>query len=458
MSSGLPSTPLSLWDRANIASSVIIQSAAKSVMRQVVLEYLEQIVPTREAKVVVTNEHIASVKRLSRQFADAWSAKLQERGHFQAAMLIQEVVLHCESNLYYTSVSGEDPVVVQRSVPTAAPRNVTVDATETSAGTTPTTCVTSLARIRRLIQRDPLKEEPVDRMAWLKLASQRLDHLGREKLTDWPYSWSLIEKAVQDIPSRLYNTRREAPKLEIIPKSVWEKEQKSGASETTSQETSLPTIHETHKLLSQRRRKKSGPLLPPARKRPRTLALPVSEAPRPASSLPETVDLTLLHCHYDGLDMGQYLHSSDQEASSSIDGCLLGPLLNFGHWHFTRQMMVDSPDTSTWSRRQWRAAHRKARKERLGPHTSRNESEESRTKILRTIDTRGNHWFDLDLGATMLELGVYSDRKLYWFGNVEAILLDEDTDEALQEMGDDEGNDFSEIDDDESGSTGGSRR
>jgi hypothetical protein len=429
--------PADLFQEANTASKHVIETCARSVLRQVALESLDQLVDIQESQVVLTINHLKSVQRHCRLVADAWSAKLKERGHYQAAESIQNVVRLEENDLYNVNERDEAKesalITLQQSTTAETPPSPAFTAT-TPQNTT--SCITSLARIRQLTRQDILSPEPLDKETLLISASQQLEQFGRTHQTDWPFSWSIIERKVQEIPSRLYKNKREAPVIELIPKAVWETQQKQQQQQhgeiAMEGEQPRELSQEARQLILQRRRRNVNSHLLPAQKRARLVVAPVEDVPRPASMQPEKIDLTRLDQVH---DISQYIHmdasTTDYEPR---DACLLAPLINLGHTHYTRQLAVDNPTTNTWSKRQWQSAQHKAKKERLGLHNDYKDADGSKSRVRRTVDASGMHWMDFDLGRTLLELGPENDKKLYWFDSVEVILLDEDTSDALDKV------------------------
>ncbi|GKY91788.1 hypothetical protein MPSEU_000150500 [Mayamaea pseudoterrestris] len=450
--------PFSLFQEANNASQLVMEKCARSVLRQVVLESLEQLVnlnePQPQPQVIVTHEHLSIVRQQCRNLADVWCNKLQERGHFQAAASVRAVVEREEDNFYY---DVDDDLIRQ---PTTTSEKPAIASQEPSTVTDDMQVrypsKTALARIRQLTKQDIMRPEPQDKDALLASANEQLTQYGQAQQTDWPYSWKLIERAVQNIPNRLYNTKQGTPTIELIPRSIWEKQQEQLLLESDPDVIDKPEYNnETRQLILRRRRRRRSTNTRDQHiaKRSRVALLIVEETPRVASTQPARVQLSLNSHDFVDHDIDQYVHAEDVSATDRIDACLLAPLLSIGHTHYTRQMLVHAPCTSTWSNRQWKLAQRKARMERLGPHSVCKDADESRSKVRRTVDANGVFWMDFDLGRTMLELGPAEDKRLYVFESVEAILLDEEQNDALNdaEADDEDSDDAGYNDNDESG-------
>ena len=423
--------PSPLFKQANAASQVLIATCARSVLRQVVLESLERHVNLDNSQIVLTPEHLDSVRQDCRSVADAWCSKLRERGHYQASSVVQDVVRREEGDLYFVDEEANEEDALH-----SQPLESTLPAASSADNTAPShdedehrTHVTSLSRIRELTKQNLLGPDPIDKEKLLEEANRRLEQLGRQQRTDWPYSWDIIEQKVQEIPGRLYNTKREASVIELVPKSIWDKHQNQNADHPQDS----PSEQARQLVLRRRKRNINTKTLPISKRQ--KMAPPVEDIPRLASTQPEKIQLTQLDDPHLIAQADRYLHP-ESISSETFDGYALAPLLNLGYTHYSRQHIVDARDTTSWSSRQLRSAQHRAKKERFGPHNAVKESEGTKSKVRRTVDLGGNYWLDFDLGRTLLELGQEDDKRLYWFETVEAMLLDEDTDEALGDTND----------------------
>lgn len=424
----LPS-PVLLFSEAHVSGQQVVDACARSVLRQVALKSLRQTVDWSVASTTeqphsmqfeLTMFHYESAQESCRIVTDAWCRKLELKGLKQTADQIKELFEREVCDLFH-DVPPTDNYL--RTKTTDA------DAAESSRGSN---AITSLGQILSVVRTSDALEPTADSVTksmessrLLAMASNKLDDLAGNNKTDWPYSWKVIQDKIREIPGRLYNTKREASVIEIVPRSVWEQQE-------DQQKTADQLADDARRFILKRRRRNMSTLPPSQTVKRQRKDRANEDIPRAASTQPASINLPPLDD--DSVQFSllrQFIHS-DADISNPHDpsATLLGPLTLLGRTHLAHQVVVDTPDISNWNPKRLRLAQHKAKAERLGTHFDAKDTNESKSKIRRTQESSDEaHWIDMDVGPSILEIGPVHDRRLLWFNSIEASLLDEDVDD-----------------------------
>jgi len=365
----------------------------------------------------VTGNDILAAQNLCRRVADAWRDGLLDRGHRRVADLVRRLVeTELETLFFSAEDSGETATAARALAEEVSPLSHLSDPERRNEFS----YVTSLGRLRSIGRRggnDILAETERPKLPAPE-AIRQLDDLVLRGQSEAGLlgDWNAVQRFCDvEVPSRLHNAKRPRPEIELIPKSVWEKQQKKEQSLRQMQQESLvgvggcinpaqeeQTTADEVKELVLRRKRKTAIRPPPSAsdsttKRRRgqdylgcASISPFAAAPaRPANDDDGEQRWRWKRDVVDGLSnvdrakLDRCLHdtSSQNCPAGPPPAVLLGALRDTGRFHHWIQSIVDrdrggadygsdadeeiaAPST----RRHDKRAQRKSVKERLGGH------------------------------------------------------------------------------------------
>jgi hypothetical protein len=174
--------------------------------------------------------------------------KLHEQGHDQVADWILEVVTLEGPVLYYNrkTTAHSTGSLVSASV-SSIHNSFGSNATKRSQQKiqAPLTTMGLLASLGQDDVDDGNNSE-VKSATIVKRRIRQLDAWGIQGRTAWPYSWSVVQEAADQIHSRLHvrSSRRPDQVVQLIPKAIWEKQQQLAQSnDTVSQDRTASVEH-----------------------------------------------------------------------------------------------------------------------------------------------------------------------------------------------------------------------
>jgi len=410
----LPSSDRGLFLQASVAAKEQVETWIRSTLREVSLQGIRSqlLADDNSNRLTLTENSIQAIQSLCRQVADRWSRKLDEIGHKDVAAWIQHIV-ETESSTLFAPLKPPS-----RDKSAAGNAQANNDEPETPLRKP---AKTPYIRLRQLGMDKP-ESTPQD-------VVDALDRLGRERFTDWPYDWNMIQKAADQIPWRLYNRATDDTEVTLIPKAVWEQQQQQ--QETGEQKQ---TEQDAKKWVLNRKRKSTTRERLPS-KQQKTLIQ--EDIPRSAMSGDGTCQWSMAEIEKefterDRKQLDSYLHSPSNETTSMV----LGALRDAGQFHYWNQRPIDQEDDTGKSAKKLLRNQRRAIRERLGDHREDKDDEDRRvSRLIQTVDTSGLHWYDFDLGDCLLELNDpdTGNRRFYAFGSLEVMGLDEDSCHSIPE-------------------------
>jgi hypothetical protein len=432
---------------ASLLAQASVKEWARCALREVALQSLRADVVLDEERGTVEFRigAIENARDLCNAVGLKWIEKIRGAGHLEAGEWIKNVMETESDAIFYSPAAASSDGDTFRLPREASPPHVTTIQSSNS--------VTTLARLQDLGVRrvaDVLFEGES-----VQSAIQLVDCLAAENGTDWPYPWRLIQEKCDNLITRLHNSKREQSELVVVPVSKLE-----GRRAHDPQQPILETQNDEAEEFILRRKRKSRHKLQQSTLVPQNDIIEGGNVllnceahaptPRPASDVSRlswsTGGRALSEADQKHLEES-YIHRTEVSESPSM---LLGSLSEAGRFHrFVKyseeEATADATNTSgtfssTGARtvRQLKWQKRVSINERLGNHRLANQDTRgagNTSHILRTLDERGSHWLDFDLGHCLLDVedaepgGQGKRRKLLYFDSLELSLMDEDLDQ-----------------------------
>ena len=269
--------------------------------------------------------------------------------------------------------------------------------------------------------------------------------------TDWPFAPNILLQAVEQIPSRMHFRAAPDTDVTLIPKAVWERQQR-GELEHAPEEgvytanTPFATNESTQWLLNRKRKSAGRERGTPLRSRQqRQRQQSVNDIPRPASQDEGTLhfslaDISTNWTEQQKRELDWYVHAPDRSLTYPV---LLGALSDLKRFHQWKQDAIDQQGkkkgvgSGNGSDRKRMRAQRNFVNERLGDHQEEAADYEAGrrkrvSRIMRTSTENGVGGFNLDMTDALLEWkypATGKGRCWYAFSNLEVILLEADQQE-----------------------------
>jgi hypothetical protein len=430
---------------ASVLAQASVKEWARCVLREVALQSLRADLSLYDARGTV--EFNAGALEKARCLCNAvglkWIKKIRGAGHLETGGWIKDVLEKESDALFYSPVSpSSEPEAFRTPRERASPGVAAIRSS----------LVTTSSRLRDIGAK--LFADDVPDGERVQAAIKRIDCLAEENGTGWPYPWRIVQEMGDNILTRLHNSKREKSELVVVPVSSLEG--------TASDQQPLRDANngEAEEFILRRKRKsryklKQSTLLPADENIQGddrgTSREEYGPTPRPASDVSRltwsTAGRALSEADQKNLDES-YIHQQDDSGSPST---LLGSICEAGRFHRfvkyseeeAKALSCSSQGTSSTGARtvrQLKWQKRVSINERLGDHRLANQDTRGASNtshILRTLDARGRHWFDNDLGHCLLDCEVTEEiesggqgkrRKLLYFDSLEVSLLDEDSD------------------------------
>jgi hypothetical protein len=419
------STNNRLFQDANQAAEIYVKGCVRSVLRQVALESIQQnlIISDDNNLLTVTLLHVHDAQDLCKLVANTWMEKLLAIGHVQAASWLDEVVADGNEDLYYQN--GTKNGLRQQRTATKR-QDLAADLTGNEAEKTKHamgTQLTTVSRLRSLGAETIWRSLDKDSSSSIDLvaAIHTLDEWARTNQTDWPYGSRIIHKCSQALSSRVAVSKQD--EIEIIPKSLWEKQQQQ---QQPGEEDPTP-----QRILDRKRKSRPRPFVDDTSRR--SIHRSESPPPRPPNDAEDWNQRTIVWTNDEQANLDRYLHDSDNSTATStrIDATLMGGLVEFGRIQYYYDWSSNNTNNTSTD---YRIHKRRAAQERLGPHQKQS-TNKAHSCVLTTVHPRNQQCsFELDLTTSLMQLGTSNNEKqLYCFSSIEAVLLDEDDDKAIEE-------------------------
>lgn len=433
------------------------------------------------SRIVIESDDIVAVQTFCQQLASLWIQANRSVGNLKVATWIEQIVENESDVLYYRENNDEAD---QDEDGTQRDSGMNSTAAESMAETT--------SILRTSASKEPSQQQQQQHFATpyarlrairptpsLRSALQAMDRLGNRRQTYWTGSWGrTIQAAARQIPYRCY--KNNAPEqIEIVHASQVDNDNSNKSTSSTKQRKAVDW------LLDRKRKSVGRERLPPKRVRRKKKHAATdtdatsSEPPRPPVENGEyrwtylDIQNSFSESQRRDLDALVVLDAEMQESPPSL---AVGALMDVGHFHYYRQMIVDNDEddedvlmphqhgpsaaaTPTLIRR-WQ---RRSVLERLGDHVKADTDygnyakRASASRVWQTqakddmnnndnnTEERKQHWRDFDLQLVTLEVFDGVERHLLTFETLQVILLDEDEGHAPEgwhdEDNDDEGDD-----------------
>jgi hypothetical protein len=476
--------PDPLLEEAEEAAKEMACEWIRRTLHEVFLQALQQTWKVRPdadsstMRVELNNDDYADCHDSVNQVALAWRGKLQQSKHEQVALWVDQVLESSRDNLW---TKPQERTTRLNPFPHSRANDYLNsdqdNSTDISETTTPTTQRASKSndflqipytKLRALGKKQGLRSEYLPP----EQAIERVQSMGRSGQTYWPLDWNLIDQAAAEIPKKLYSENKTISKndYQVIPKSLWEKQQQQRQnatiepdqsnrrdSESCSQNESCASqaaslvIDDSSKavewsrsgaltfILDRKRRNQVGGTSNENIRGVKRAKVRPEEIPRSPSDFGgrryHPLEITAELSYKERKNLEEYIHKDSSTPQLEPPSVVFGALKKVGHLHHFLQQEYDLQvqnhrGDEALTDRQVRMRLRKGIKERLGFHQleKNHDPKTYRSKVLRTCDRddETQKRLDLDLGNVLVELPVGDKKRLFAFSSLEVKLRDED--------------------------------
>lgn len=398
----------------------------------------------------ISNDMLQHCHRVCERLAVNWGTRLRQGGQEQVATWVQEVaaigqfwqeeqeqpqILRAnngtnqeEKDDTATSTNNQHLAEAEDEFATEAPPSE-----EDEEGGPFSEVQLPLAKLRQLYRNDNLNQD-------LEYWNTTLDKLAdsSKQNTSWPLDW---DSTVQDycqrqLVPRLHTKRNQKVQYEVVPRELLEQGQAEDEAHNAPVDDLMGS--QRMRLLLKRKRKAAASNTPEyqeeqqqreiaaAQKKRKRAGDGISDKEKEEARLPSDhpehviwdwqAEKKALANETEQLEANMIHSDTDPEPPNTV----LAALRTVGETHFYL-----SPYHVEWSDKQRHRAKRAAKKQRLGSTVSvlRNEKKAPMTRVMRSRNSYGKYYLELDAGQCLLQL---ENGKLHAFSSLEISLLDED--------------------------------